>query len=250
MGMPNATKMIQRTVSADSSTYSTVLEGPLMLCYGADNLQIAGILRGTAGNLGVKTTYRTFTARREMPEAWTDFGSPITAPTNGQFAGTQSLSGVTGRMWIQGGIAAAASSGLGQGDASLQCFAESKARVITAQKFEIEPDTNSTKTAIFEFGPPFPSLGVSGFMVAGALYGINGTLKLNFCIREFVSDPKWAGAWGSGLITEYTTTANGDYNSGNVAVSQTSGNSLMQVGVMTPANDARAMLDLVLAVKY
>jgi hypothetical protein len=219
-----------------------------MLCYGADNLQIAGFLRGQTANMRVKTAYRTFTSRKENPDAWVEFG---VAKSSGQFSESQSLSAIgAGKMWIQGGIAGASTSGTSQGETSLQCFANSKARVIGAQMFEIEPDTNSTKTAILTFGPPIPSLGITGLMIAGAVYGVGGTLKFNFCTREFVADAAVPGAWSSGLITEVSLTTDGDYNSSNVAVSATTGNSLIQLGVMIPANDARGMLDFVYAAKY
>src|SRR5690349_12834737 len=75
MGVSRGTKPITGTVAATSTTYVGVMEGPIMLCYGASNLRIAGWLRGITGNFRAKARYRTFDARRENPGAWTDFGT-------------------------------------------------------------------------------------------------------------------------------------------------------------------------------
>lgn len=250
MGMPKATKPRQKTVSSASAGYSTVLEGPIMLAYGASNLMIAGFFRALSGPFKGKVRYRTFKARKENPDAWVDFGTDKVAA--GQFVEAQSLAAITGKMWIQAGIAAASSTAgtVGEAEAYFQAFTEDKGQVIAARTYDIEPDLNATKSGIYPLGDPFPSAGLTGIMVAGSILGVNGTLKLNFTYREFTSDPKLPGAWSTSLLTDASITTDQDYNSLNMPITPGAATSLVQVGVVIPANDARANLDLVLAAKY
>ena len=91
---------------------------------------------------------------------------------------------------------------------------------------------------------------------AGVINGIFGTLKLNFCYREFMADLMTPGPWLPGspttglLIPDASISADGDYNSGNMPITPAASKAFLQVGVMIPANDARATADLTLAVKY
>ena len=60
MGMPKTTKPRQQTVSSSSAGPSTVLEGPIMLAYGSQNLMIAGFFRAISGPFRGRVRYRTF----------------------------------------------------------------------------------------------------------------------------------------------------------------------------------------------
>jgi hypothetical protein len=117
---------------------------------------------------------------------------------------------------------------------------------------DIEPDASAGNTPIVPFGGPIPALGVTGAMVAGMAQVSTGTLKLNFCYREFVSDLLAPGAWSAGLLgVDVPLTGNAEYNSGDMPFTPSGGKSMIQLGIMIPANNARATLDsFTLAVKY
>jgi len=146
-------------------------------------------------------------------------------------------------------VAASSSSGAADAESLFQAFTPSNGRVIAAQRFQIEPDTNMNNTAIYPFGPPVPTLGFTGAMVGGSVAGINGTLKMNFVYREFDADLRLPGTWQAGQITETAIAADGDFNSGNMPLTPSAG-SFIQWGLAITASNARADLDLTLAVKY
>lgn len=254
MGMPRGSKPEMGHMNCDSQTYLVKHEGPIVLAYGADTLMLAGWLRRGTGNARAKTIFRTFAARREGAGAWTDISTaktPSSTGTGGEYCDTQSITGNV--MWMQGGLSGGLSAaGSGDTDYSFQQFATSKAQVIASQTFQVEPDVNSTKNAIYPFGPPVPALGFTGAMVCGSITGVSGTLKMNFTWREFTADLKVPGTWNpTGLITETTISADDpDYNTGNMAITPTSGKAFVQIGLWIVGNDNRATLDFTLAVKY
>ena len=252
------TKGTQQTTSAVSTTFLSMIEQPLMLAYGASNLIITGWSRQRVNLFQVKTAYRTFVANPSRPNGWTAVGAainPSATATGGEFCESKTISGLSGVMWIQGAIFGGLSGGApGEAETFVRCVIETQARVVAAKMFQIEPDVNTNKIAVIPFGPPVPSLGLTGAMVAGTITGVNGTAKLNFCSREFTGDASSPGAWSAGLLQagDANITADGDYNSGDMTItpSVTPLKSLLQLGLMVPANDARATLDFTLAVKY
>ena len=255
--MPRGTKPVVGNISADSLTYLVDKVGAMMLIYGADNVLTTGWLRQGTGNLRGKVHIRTFTARRDGPDAWAAVSgtalTPSATPTGGGYFENQSLATLgVGKMWAQVAMAAGLSAaGPGQAESCFSSFAESKARVVASETFQVEPDTNSTKTSVFVFGPPVPALGLTGALVAGTVSGINGTLKMSFVWREFTSpDLAGPGAWSAGLITDTAITTDGDFNSSNMVITPTSGKAYVQLGLSITSSDARATLDLTLAVKY
>lgn len=259
MCVSQSTKAVQGHVTPAGTNYLQGLESSMVLAYGASNLIVAGWARQGTNNARVKTMYRTFVSNRSRPGAWTVVGAgtpktPSAGSSGGEFADVQSLNALTGVMFIQGGLSAGLSAAGQGGDADvlLQCFAESNARVVATTSMEVEPDTNIGNTSIIPLGGPIPALGVTGAMVAGMALVSTGTLKLNFCFREYVSDLLAPGAWSAALLgADASLTGNVEYNSLDMPFTPSAGKSMIQLGIMIPANNARATLDsFTLAVKY
>ncbi|MEQ1503974.1 MAG: hypothetical protein ABMB14_17160 [Myxococcota bacterium] len=243
------TKPTSGQMSPTTASFVTMLVGPMMLAYGSDTLRVTGTLRALAGNFGAKVRWRTFSARSEEPNAWTDSATVRNAA--GEFSEDISLAGIGSNLWVQAALAGGLVSGVTPAEAfaSFQAWTKGNGVLIATETFEVEPDANTGQNSYYLLGNEFPALGLTGVMVAAVVTGVSGTLKWNIGSRLVQADPANPGAWTDLLGVDATATGNTTWNSGNLALAP-GAFATVQCALKIPANNARGRLQVLLAAKY
>jgi hypothetical protein len=198
MSAPKGTKPVQGQCIARGSTYLTVLEGPVILAYGAAECRFSGFARNIRGNMAVKPRYRRIAVVPDSPENEAPVeGTAVTA--EGTFCQDMDLSGLGSYMFIQVGLGGAVTSGsAGECLGMFQAWTDTPAEIVVRQTITVQPDLNSSQTAIIALGRPFPAFGLTGVMIGVAARGVAGSPTMNFLTRTFQADPSRPSAWDTG----------------------------------------------------
>jgi hypothetical protein len=241
--IPRMTPKVTDQLEAENTSYTTKMVSKWMLAYGigTTGYRILDEIRAIDGNYRQKVQFRCAAVTPDLPDAWTL--SANVHSNNGVV--TEDFTPTASKMWIQAGISASVSSAVGEALVSLQASGKSNAEVVATGGFQVEPDLNSTTTAYYPIGEPFPAVGLAGLMYGVVVTGVNGTLTFRPAYRavDRADDP---GAW-TDLASDETTTVNERYNSGDCTLTVT--NMMVQAGIKV-TTAARGTFSVLVAARY
>ncbi|MFZ5477615.1 MAG: hypothetical protein ACOZNI_12635 [Myxococcota bacterium] len=244
--MPRISKKITKQVGATATDYVTVLTTPWMLAFGAGSsgLRVLDERRALAGNYRHKVCWRTAEVLTDLPDAWS-FSTNVRT-TNG--VSVENFTPTSGKLWVQAGIAASASSAAGEALASVQAAVAGKASIVASGSFNLEPDLNSSQVAYFPIGNPFPVLDITNLMFGVIVNGVNGTILWQPAVR-YMDRTDDAGSWNDlgGVAGDNSTNANARVNP--YVNNPISPGTVMygQVGIKVSSTTARGTFDVIAA---
>lgn len=194
MCVPKNLAPLVRQVTATQASYTTVFTTPWMIAAGADTLRTMLDLRQLAGALGAKICWRTAAVRTDLPDAW-QYGTART--TADSFVEDIDLTSTTNKLWIQLGLATAASSGVAEALATLKGSLLTHGVLIGTRTVEILPTVNTSQTAYVPVGEPFPAVGLSKMLFGIVVSGVAGTLNYGVSWRGMDFDVERPDAWSA-----------------------------------------------------
>lgn len=198
MATPRPSKRVQGQVEARGAAVLTVQEGPLLLGYGATSMVVSGFAPTLRNNMALTPRYRRIAVRPEAPEdaAWND-GSAVATTT--PFTQAFSLAGLGAFMFVQPAMGGSSSTSNGEGFSVWTAFTNSTAQIVVRQTVQLQPDLNAGGVAFIPLGRPFPSLDLSGVMVAApssARTTAVSSKTMPFDLSAFIS-PKTVDIFGT-----------------------------------------------------
>jgi hypothetical protein len=230
-------------VGAVSSDFIVAFTTPWQLVFGAgtNGLRLMDEMQAKEGNHQQKVCWRTAEVLTDFPDAWSYSSNVHT--TNGA-VNVEDFTPTAGKMWVQGGLSVAASSGSGQALASLLAGVAGEGRIVATGTIDVQPDVNSGQAAYHLIGEEFPAQGMSNLMFAAVIKGVDGTLGWQPAVR-YLNRPDAPGNW-SDLWSAQSPTASTRTNSGSLGISPGT-NMFAQVGIKITSTAARGSFALIVA---
>lgn len=233
---------VSQQLAAVSADYVTMLTSPWMLAFGAgtNGLRVLDEIAAITNNYRHKVCWRTAAVVTDLPDAWNVSGNV----RNQNGSNTEDFTPTAGKLWVQAGLQVSASSASGEAFASVQAATLGKGQLVASGSFGVEPALNSSQTAYFAVGEPFPVFGIGNLMFAVIINGVDGTLTWQPAVR-YMNREDSAGAWAD-LWSAQSPNANIRTNSGSLGITP-GANMLAQVGIKVTSTTARGEFDVLVA---
>jgi hypothetical protein len=237
--------LVEDQVEVDSTTPVTVLKTEWMLAAGVTAGSCAMEVRAITGSFAGAARARFAVASMQRPGPWGTATTPVRT-TAGVWPEAFDFSTTTDQMWVQFGLAGAATAGAAECLARLQAQVQGGGQLVATQTVLVNADTNAGSFTYIPLGKPFAQLGASKLMYAIVWSGFSGIITWRPVYRQFKGNLELPETWGDLGAADAPVSTDGDTNTGLLAISPSAGYMFGQPGIRY-SGTARGSLKLIVA---
>ena len=216
MCLGKITPLIRKQIWGADDSKRPVIVLPWMLAHGVDTLIVMDEMRAVDGSLSQQVFTRFAEVRTDRPDSWSARGTSRT--TNGRGVQAIDISATTDQLWVQVALkASAGADATAEALSAIQASSDLEGRIIAARNLNIQPVVNSGEGMYIPLAKPHVAAGLTSYMFAVILTGVDGTVTFQPAWRKFTAGLDNPEAWID-LDTSQSATTDTDYNSGTKAV--------------------------------